>query len=183
MRIPSAARTVGSTVALACLLGSACGDDPPALVSTPGVEHSAAPVATAPTSPSPDNPVVGDIVPAGEGSVAVLATERFGSAGRLFSPPRGKEYFAVETEACAGPEEEGLSFSPVFFFLEMAGGTVAEPTFGIKRPDLSTGEMPAGGCRSGWITFVIPEEATPTHVVYDGSERLRWAIPEPEPGA
>lgn len=187
MRIPSVARTVGLTATLVCFLGSACGEDPPAEVSTPGVERTAAPVAPTPSIPTPPanhaNPVVGDVVPAGEGSVAVLASERFGSAGRLFSPPRGKDYFAVETKACSGPEEAGLSFSPAYFLLEMTDGTVADPTLGIKRPELSTEEVPAGGCRSGWVTFVIPEEATPAGVVYDGSERLRWRIVEPAPDA
>lgn len=184
MSVLSMVRTPALAALLVGLLGTACGDSPPADVSAPGVEGTAAaPVATAPPTPPPADPVVGDAVPAGAGSVAVLATERFGSAGRLFNPPRGRDYFAVEAEACAGPDEVGLAFAPDWFLLRMADGTVADPTLGIKRPELRTGEMPAGGCRSGWVTFVIDEEATPVRVVYDGSERIEWRIPAPGPGA
>jgi hypothetical protein len=138
------------------------------------VEETASEAPAAPARP-PD-PVVGDAIPTGAGSVAVLATDRFGSAGRLFNPPRGKEYFAAEVKACSGPRERGLSFAPGYFLLEMTDTTVADPTLGIKRPELRAGEVPAGGYLAGWVTFVIPEQAEPAFVVYDGSERLKWRI-------
>jgi hypothetical protein len=157
------------------LVGAACGDDAPAEVAAPGAEESV-PVAPAPPVAPPD-PVVGDVIPAGAGSVAVLETDRFGSAGRLFNPPRGREYYAAEVRACSGPNEKGLTFAPVYFLLEMADKTVADPTLGIKRPELRAGQVPAGGCLSGWVTFTIPEEAEPASVLYDGSQRLKWRIP------
>ena len=173
MKVSSVVRMTGMAVAVG-VLGLACGDDPPAQVAAPGVEE-AVPVAAAPVRPA--NPVVGDVIPAGAGSVAVLSTDRFGSAGRLFNPPRGREYYAAEVRACSGPKEKGLSFAPGYFILEMADKTVADPTLGIKRPELRAGEVPAGGCLSGWVTFTIAETAEPAFVAYDGSERLKWRIP------
>ncbi|MGH8974587.1 MAG: hypothetical protein ACRD0C_15475 [Acidimicrobiia bacterium] len=166
-------RTVGMAAVALGLLGAGCGEEPPAEVAAPAAEQ-VVPDAPAPPARPPD-PVVGDIIPAGAGSVAVLATDRFGSAGRLFNPPKGREYYAAEVKACAGPAERGLSFAPGYFLLEMADKTVADPGLGIKRPELVAGQIPAGGCRSGWVTFTIPEAAEPAFVAYDG--RLRWRIP------
>jgi len=176
MKVPSVFRMAGMAVAALGVLGMACGGGPPSEVAAPGVEK---PVPAAPAPVQPADPVVGDIVPAGAGSVAVLSTDRFGSAGRLFNPPRGREYYAAEVKGCSGRNERGLTFSPGYFLLEMADKTVADPTLGIKRPELRTGEVPAGGCLSGWVTFTIAEAAEPAFVVYDGSERLKWRIPPP----
>ncbi len=174
MERSSVVRTAGMAVVALGLVGTACGRGAPREVAAPAVERSVPdPPATVPATQPPD-PVVGDTIPAGAGSVAVLDTDRFGSAGRLFNPPQGREYYAAQVKACAGPAERGLSFAPGYFLLEMADKTVADPGLGIKRPDLVAGEIPAGGCLGGWVTFTIPEEAEPAAVVYDG--RLKWRI-------
>ena len=160
-------------VALALLgVAAACGGEAPKEVAAAEQAGPEAPVS--PPAPARE-PVVGDAVPVGQGSIAVLATDRFGSAGRLFSPPRGREYFAADVKACSGPTELGLSFAPGYFLLEMADRTVADPGLGIKRPELVAGVIPAGGCRSGWVTFTIPGGAEPAFVDYD--RRLKWRIP------
>ncbi|MGH8991493.1 MAG: hypothetical protein ACRDYV_13870 [Acidimicrobiia bacterium] len=175
MELRPVVRTLGMAVAVS-LAGAACGAGTPAEVAAPVVEKA---VSEAPAVPArPLDPVVGDTVPAGAGSVAVLATDRFGSAGRLFNPPKGREYYAAEVKACSGAHERGLSFAPGYFLLEMADKTVADASLGIKRPELRAGEIPAGGCLVGWVTFTIPEEAEPAFVVYDG--RLKWRVPPPE---
>jgi hypothetical protein len=162
------------TVVALGLVGTACGHGAPREVAAPAVEQAAPEVpATVPATRPPD-PVVGDTVPIGAGSVAVLDTDRFGSAGRLFNPPAGREYYAAEVKACSGPAEHGLSFAPGYFLLEMADKTVADPGLPIKRPELVAGEIPAGGCLAGWVTFTIPDQAEPAFVAYDG--RLRWRI-------
>lgn len=178
MELRPVVRTAGMAAMTLGLLGAACGDGPPSEVAAPAVEQ-VAPDTQAPPA-RPIDPVVGDVIPAGAGSVAVLAVDRFGSAGRLFNPPKGTDYYATQVKACAGPKEKGLSFAPSYFLLEMADTTVADTGLGIKRPELRAGEVPAGGCLSGWVTFTIPEEAEPAFVVYDGSERLKWRIPAGE---
>lgn len=175
MEFRAVVRTLGMAVAAMVLTGAACGSEAPADLAAPGVEEITPDLPAPPVRPT--DPVVGDIIPAGSGSVAVLATERFGSAGRLFNPPPGREYFAAEVEACAGPRERGLSFAPAYFLLEMADKTMVDTGLGIKRPELRAAVVPAGGCHSGWVTFTIPEEAVPANVLYDGSERLTWRVP------
>lgn len=168
-----------------------CGDSPLGRVTTPGVETD---VTVAPPErdepevpPAPGgDPVVGDTVPLGDagGSVTVSAVEADVNAGRLFAAGRGKEYFAAEVKGCSGPTERGLSFEPWYFILQMTDKTVYDPGLGIKRPELRGGEVPAGGCLAGWVTFAIPEDAEPAFVVYEGSRQVKWRVPPAEgPGA
>ena len=136
----------------------------------------------APPAPPPaaENHVVGDTVRLGSGSVAVEAVEANVQAGRLFSPPRGREYYAVQVRGCAGPREEGLEFRPEYFSLQLADHTVYEAGPGMKKLELTGGTVPAGGCVWGWVTFLIPEDGQPIAVVYEGSQPLRWAVPPPK---
>jgi Domain of unknown function (DUF4352) len=164
---------------------AACGDTTPVQLRSPGVARAPenTPEAVR-TVPGPvDDPVVGDAVPVGDagGSVTVSATEANVSAGRLFAAGAGKDYYAAQVKACSGPDEKGLSFKPQYFMLEMTDKTVHDAGAGVKKPDLIGGQVPAGGCLDGWVTFVIPEKSQPAFVVYDGSEQLKWAIPADKP--
>lgn len=128
-------------------------------------------------STRPDR-VVGDRVPLGEagGSVRVAAVETGIDAGRLFAPPRGREYVAARVEGCAGPAEHGVSFEPEYFSIRLADHTVFEGAAGAKKPALAGGAIPAGGCLDGWVTFTVPTGRPPIAVIYDGSERVQWSV-------
>jgi hypothetical protein len=144
----------------------------------------AAPPASPVSAANDSAVVVGDIVAVGGagGAVTVAAVEEDVSAGRLFSAPAGKEYYAVQVRGCSGPTEQGLAFSPRWFTLELTDGSLHGADLGVKKPDLVEGKVPAGGCRDGWVTFVVPERAQGASVIYDGSRRLEWAIPPPHGG-
>ena len=45
---------------------------------------------------------------------------------------------------------------------------------------MTGGEVPAGRCLSGWVTFVVPEAEIPATVLYDGSSRIVWTLPPPK---
>lgn len=181
--------SLSAALAIAVVLGVVCGDSPPDEVAVPGVEEEPASIApdeelpVQAVAPGAD-PAVGDTVAVGDagGSVAVLATEADVNAGALFAAGRGKEYFAVQVRGCSGPTERGLSFEAGYFLLEMTDHSFANSTLPIKRPQLDGGEVPAGGCLEGWVTFTIPKKAKPAFVLYDGSNRLKWRIPTEEPG-
>ena len=180
----------------ASAVASNCGRGGPEKLATTGLASGhpkpTAPVRPpAPTAPpltvpvvSEGAPVVGDTVAVGGagGTVTVSAVEANVSAGRLFPAPAGKEYYAVHAKACSGPTEQGLSFSPRFFTLQLVDGTAYDADLGVKKPDLIAGEVPAGGCREGWITYIVPQKAQGASVIYDGSRRLKWAIPAPHAG-
>lgn len=187
MPIRSSGSRVGAALVavLVLVLGPACGEEPPDTARAPGGigtgEEETPPGGDAdadPPVPARD-PVVGDTVPVGRagGSVAVLAVEDDVNPGRLFDAGRGRRYVAVRVEGCSGPTEEGLAFEPGFFVLEMADGTAHVPGLPVKRPDLRGGEVPAGGCLQGWVTFTVPDGAEPVSVRYDGSDRIRWRLP------
>lgn len=178
--------TAATVITLAASLG--CTRPSPEGVAVPGVEEVAAEADERRERPKPPpvvDPAVGDVVPVGldGGHVAVLAVEEDVNAGRLFSPGRGREYYAAEVRACSGPNEEGLAFEKRFFILEMPDKTVHDPGLGVKRPELRGGEVPAGGCLDGWVTFTIPEGKKPAFVVYDGSTQIKWRIPAEEPAS
>ena len=175
---------VAAVITLAAAFG--CDDPTPDGVAAPGVEEVAADAdeERKPVPPVHD-PAVGDVVPVGHdgGSVAVLAVEADVNAGRLFSPGKGREYYAAEVRACSGPNEKGLTFQKQYFLLEMPDKTVHDPGLGVKRPELIGGEVPAGGCLDGWVTFTIPEGRKPAFVVYDGSSQMKWRVPAEEPAS
>lgn len=177
----------GTAAVLVFTVALACGDSRPekASAKTGGPQKARVDteevLADAPVPPS--DPVVGDTVPIGRagGSVAVLAVEADVNAGRLFNAGKGKQYFAVQVRGCSGPAEKDLGFEPEYFVLESVGNAynIGLP---VKKPDLRGGEVPAGGCLEGWVTYVIPEDAEPVSVLYEGSNRIRWRIPGPEKG-
>jgi hypothetical protein len=176
---------LGLALLLFGTLLAACGDTSPRQLTSPGVAHNAPKAApeTVRTGPREGGPVVGDIVPVGGagGSVTVAATEAYVNAGRLFPAGKGKDYYSVQVKGCSAPSEPRLSFRPQYFTLEMSDKTAHAAGPGVKKPDLRSGEVPAGGCLEGWVTFVIPEKSQPAFVLYDGSEPLKWKIPPDSP--
>ena len=153
----------------------------PAVSSDKPLDLAAAPPQGPEATPEAD-PVVGDKVKVGSGSVTVAAVEDNVSAGRLFGAGEGQKYIAVEVKGCAGPNEKNLTFQPAYFLLRLDDGTVHDPGPGAKKPSLEGGKMDPGKCLSGWITFTVKEGSLATGVIYDGSRRLTWNVP-PSKGA
>lgn len=125
---------------------------------------------------------IGDTVGHGGGSVAVIAMEDNVDAGRLFAPPRGTRYVAVEVRGCAAPHEAGVNFRPEYFSVRLADHTEHDGDRGVKKPALRPGTIPPGGCSDGWVSFVIPARATPTAVAYHGSNDVTWTPGGPPTG-
>jgi hypothetical protein len=180
--------TLGAAIVVSLAAGVvtvACGGPTPKRtdqVAASGVEAPAPKPTTPTTKPAPVDPVVGDKIEVGRGgSLAVTAIEQDVNAGRLFSAPIGKDYFAAEVRACAGPTETELSFEPEYWVAELDSGQALVPGLGVKKPDLRGGVISAGKCMSGWITWVVPEKAKAASVVYNGSTRYQWRIVEPTP--
>jgi hypothetical protein len=133
----------------------------------------------APPEPVKGDPAVGEKVEMGSdgGSVTVSAVEDSVSAGRLFGAGEGQKYVAAEVKGCSGPNEKKITFEPAYFLLRLDDGTVRDSGPGAKKPALEGGNVPAGKCLSGWVTFTVPDGALPTAVIYDGSSRTTWTVP------
>ena len=151
----------------------------PAGAADKPLDLAAAPPQGPEATPVPD-PVVGDKVKVGGGSVTVSAVEDNVSAGRLFGAGEGQKYIAVEVKGCAGPNERNLTFQPAYFLLRLDDGTVHDPGSGAKKPSLEGGKMDPGKCLSGWVTFTVKNGSLATGVIYDGSRRLTWTVPPPK---
>jgi hypothetical protein len=171
-------RQVASGLALAAL-AVGCGSAGESLTSRRAVSMAA-------LSPSGDRlgraHAVGEAVGLGGGSVAVVAMEDNVDAGRLFAPPRGTRYLAAEVRGCAGPHEVGVNFRPEYFSVRLADHTEHDGDRGVKKPALRPGTIPQGGCSDGWVSFVIPARATPSAVVYHGSDDVTWTPGGPPTG-
>jgi uncharacterized protein DUF4352 len=175
---------LGCVLLVSATLAGGCGRGPSREVAADAPVPRPAAAAAAPARPAPPaNFVVGDTVTMGGGSVAVEAVEPDVQAGRLFSPPAGRQYFAVQVRGCAGSKEDGVAFRPEFFTLQLADRTVHEAGLGMKKPELIGATVPPGSCLGGWVTFTIPEDGQPISVIYDGSQPVKWAVPPPvKPG-
>jgi hypothetical protein len=119
---------------------------------------------------------IGDAVGLGGGSVAVVGVEDNVDAGRLFDPPRGTRYVAVEVRSCAGANEVGVNFRREYFSLRLADHTEHDGERGVKTPALRPGPIPPGGCSDGWVTFVVPARATADTIIYHGSDDVTWSV-------
>jgi hypothetical protein len=175
------------------VLAAAGGSRPPGKVTADGVTDNggvlapggqrfdlgAVSPAGADQAPRTD-PVVGDKVRMGDGSVTVSAVEDNVSAGRLFGAGKGFKYIAAEVKGCAGPNEKNITFEPAYFLLRLDDGTIRDPGVDAKKPSLAGGTVPPGKCLSGWVTFTVPEGALATGVIYDGSVRTTWTVALPK---
>jgi hypothetical protein len=177
------------------VLAAAGGSPPPRKVTADGMTGPANPaaqggqpldLAAASAAPADDvpkaDPKIGDKITVGDdgGSVTVTAVEDNVSAGRLFGAGQGQKYIAAEVKGCSGPKEKDLSFEPGYFLLRLDDSTMHDHGPPAKKPSLDGGTVPAGRCLSGWVTFTVPDGALPTAVIYDGSSRLKWAVPLPK---
>jgi hypothetical protein len=122
---------------------------------------------------------IGESAALGGGSVAVVAVEDNVDAGRLFAPPRGTRYLAVDVRACAGPKEIGVNFRPEYFAVRLTDHTEHDADRGVKKPALRPSVLPPGGCTDGWVSFVVPTGATLNAVVYHGSNDVTWTPTKP----
>jgi uncharacterized protein DUF4352 len=172
---------LGCVLLVSATLAAGCGEGTSGEVAADASVPRPQAAAASPTQPAPPaNFVVGDTVTMGSGSVAVEAVEADVQAGRLFNPPAGRQYFAVQVRGCAGSKEDGVALRPEFFTLQLADRTVHEAGLGMKKPELIGATVPSGGCLRGWVTFTIPEDGQPIFVVYDGSQPVKWAVPPPD---
>ena len=163
---------VGVAFPALATLAVACGSTPQNLASKRTVITTEVPAEDRPEG----HHAIGDTVTIGHGSVTVVAVEDNVDAGRLFAPPRGSRYTAAEVRGCAGPTEAGVAFHAAYFALRLADHTEHDGDTGVKKPSLRPDTIHPGGCSDGWVSFVVPVRATPSAVVYHGSDDVTWTL-------
>lgn len=93
-------------------------------------------------------------------------------------PDPGHSYVAADVEGCAGSPSPFGSVNPFDFGLVMADNTRLAPGFPVATPRLDAIAQVAGDCNRGFVTFEVPEAATPVAVTFSTiGVAVRWAIP------
>lgn len=99
-------------------------------------------------------------------------------ADSFSAPSPGTTLYAVDVQACAGTQS--ASYNELYFALHMADNTKADPDLmAQKTPDLGSGDLAAGQCSRGWITFDVPPGAIPAQLVMNppfSSTVITWKL-------
>jgi hypothetical protein len=164
---------VGVAFPALATLAVGCGGSTPQNLSS---KRTVSTTELAPADRRESGHAIGDTVTLGSGSVTVVSVEDNVDAGRLFAPPRGSRYVAAQVRGCAGPTEAGVAFHPAYFALRLADHTEHDGDSGVKKPALRPDTIHPGGCSDGWVSFVVPSRATPSAVVYHGSDDVTWTL-------
>ncbi len=71
-----------------------------------------------------------------------------------------------------------MVFTGLLFDLQMPDNTRLQPTVPAIDPILPATDLLPGECVRGNVTFEVPQEATPDHVVFEkmSGETAKWAI-------
>lgn len=92
-------------------------------------------------------------------------------------PPSGTALVAAEVEVCAGANPSARTgSSPTLFFVETDDGTAHRSVTAQKTPPLKIARLDPNACERGWVTFAIPDNATPSNVVFISREVAKWRI-------
>lgn len=163
-RIPAAASlTIDTATTLAPTSsvagGAGAGSDAPAIGSVSGGGNGSA---------DGDGTLhgVGEAVPTANGNTVKLRAVDAAGAG----PGR----YAVDVEICA---TNAARVAPSQFTLELANGSTAVSVAdGAKAPALAVGDVTAGACSGGWVTFQIPPDQAAVALVFRGSSVIKWSL-------
>ena len=91
--------------------------------------------------------------------------------------PSGTTLVAAEVEVCAGPNPSARTgSSPTLFFVETEDATAHRSITPRKTPALEVARLEPNTCERGWVTFAIPENSSPTNVVFISREVAKWRI-------
>lgn len=110
-------------------------------------------------------------------SGSTVAALRFEDPAKTsLSNPPGQRYVAAEIKACGGPN--GAQVLPQLFRVVFANRQVvdADADHIIRTPELHATTLAAGGCVTGWVSFVIDRGTKPTFVALTGSSLVGWRI-------
>ena len=121
---------------------------------------------------------LGARAPTAKGTAVVYAFDPAVAATSSASPDAGNKFVAIDVEGCAGSKADATTgVDPGLFYLLYS----AEPTTpvepGVKKPALHKTALAAGRCARGWITFEIPEAATPKYAfIKTAGARIAWIL-------
>lgn len=161
---------VSAATFTACTSGTATVDQD--VAARPATSSSAAVTTT--TDPGPAPLLIGEGAPTRDGNVVKVVTYHQPVPAGAIEPDPGMEYGAIEVEICAG-RRGAPRVTPDGFSVELPDGTRrGRSRFGPREPALAEASLGPGECVRGWVSFEVPTNERPVHVVFSGSSVVRW---------
>lgn len=133
------------------------------LLPPPG-DHAA--IAEAPSTPASALPGLGNAVEDQGYSLSATAVEDPATPGILYQPREGYKLVAIEVVLGNVAGSEPLSVNPLYAYLVDDAGFVYAAELGGRDDQLATGELAVGEKVRGWVSFEVPDDATPASVKY-----------------
>lgn len=105
-----------------------------------------------------------------EGVNYTLTKVKTSNGSDFDSPAKGKEYVIV-TIKIENKSEETISFNSLDWKMENSDGELSEPAFTIEDTDtaLNSGDLKAGGSKTGTIVFEEPKDDSGLKLHYYGN--------------
>lgn len=99
----------------------------------------------------------------------------------FLQPKAGTQYAAIDVEGCANQDAANqVTLNPFDFQLVMPDNTRLQPSFGGPEPALNHGNLLAGDCLRGYVTFEVPQGQSPKAVLYakmiSNKQPTKWTI-------
>lgn len=85
----------------------------------------------------------------------------------------GPARYATDIEICA---TQVARVAPSQFTLELANGSAVPAVGDGRQPALAGGDVAAGACSGGWVTFQLPPDQPAVALVFRGSSVIRWSL-------
>jgi hypothetical protein len=135
----------------------------------------------APTAP-PRPLALGESVDFEHGSLRVYDYQDDVQANTGFGPilEPGNKFSAIDVEGCNRDSDAGISIDALEFSLSMPDNTRVQPTgLPAVQPDMHNPvTLQRGECIRGWLSFQVPQETSPTIVLFNSKSgsTARWDI-------
>lgn len=129
---------------------------------------------TTTTDAGPAPLLIGEGTTTRDGNVVKVVSYHQPVPAGAVEPDPGMEYGAVEVEICAG-RRGAPRVTPDGFSVELPDGTRrGRSRFGPREPALAEANLGPDECVRGWVSFEVPANERPVHVVFSGSSVVRW---------
>ena len=115
----------------------------------------------------------------GDHKLTVYSYKAPGTSDNRFTQPKaGFNFSSIDVQHCAGPG--GDRFGPNRFDWELAmpDNTRLRAGTNVTEPQLASSPLGPGDCIRGWVSFEVPQSATPSHVVYKSvsTGAAKWRV-------
>jgi hypothetical protein len=119
-----------------------------------------------PSTPGNPLPKLGDVVENFGYSLSAVTVEDPATPGMFYKPKQGYKLVAVEIIVGNVSGSEALNVNPLYAYLVDSNGFVYSAELGGRDGQIDTGELGTGEKAKGWVSFTIPENATPASIKY-----------------